>query len=1481
MTIFAVITPLNPATGLRETIRASSSGRRGENSYAGDKYWPAITKAPTTSLRVFDGDFSSTVQTGSASFDISLTSLADEYPGIENHRWAASDVTLTYVDQAGNDELIFVGKISQFGEKNGVLAITAEVDEEPFKADVLSASYAGTGDIEGDANIKDNPKPLILGRAKNVQPVQINIVDNIFQVSSYGPVQAISAVYERGAAFGASLGDYANYAALLAADIPEGRWATCLASGLFRLGAPPFGVITADVDGLVRSAVWLRRTGAIIKALAEMAGASAPQIDSTSFDALDTAVPYNVNIVISGQIDVLSVAQRMALPCNAQVGIDLLGRIFVTRVNIGSPVMILNGEGKNLPGVVDIAESSVRPPFKRIVMGADRSWRVHSFDEIAFYTQLRDRGDWDIATIYREGDIVDQPDGSRWVYINAVPSAGTEPGTDIAVWEEVSAAFAGALSAYITNEAHVVSADSSGTVVTFAGAGGTFVIEDSNGDPVSGYDFSVVSETGVDVSIDIVTGVYTVSSMSADSGVAVLRAEAGALAFERSYSIAKAKAGATNVSGYLTNESHTVAANSAGTVTSLTGSGGTFILFNGFAQVGPGGAVFSVLSSSGVSISINSSTGAYTISAVSADTGTAVLRAVYNGVTIDKAYTISKSRAGAVGIDGDPGDPGANAKTLTLISDRQTIFYLANGSPAPSTQTVQFTTNKQNSTATVSWSVTDAAGVNRTPVTSYLSANSGDSVTMTETQFNNARNSTSGVIVIATISDGGLISDKISIVRVQEGAVGAAGDNGDPGADAKTLTLLSDRQTIYYNAAGAADPGTQTTTFSTNKQNTTATVNWTIADATGTNRTPVTSFLSSATGNSVTMTATQFNSARNGTSGVIVTATLTDGTTISDKISIVRVQEGAVGGTGADAVTLTLISNRQSVHYDENGDADPTTQTTTFDALKQNTASAITFTIKDAAGNTRSPSTYLSGSGDSRTMTEGQFDGARNGTSGVVVTAELSSTPAITDSISVVRTQDGTPGTDGDPGADAKLLTLRSSSTSFTYNGAGTATPSSQTIDMTAQLENLSGSTSWSATAYNSSGSVLGAITMSGSGNARSMTNTQFMAPGATAFAVIQVTLGGYSATMTIVKVQDGAPGGTGAAGIAAFLSNDAFVVQAFADGTVQSYSGATGEFKIFSGGTDISTNFTLSTFANPQSLTIGYSGRTYTVTGGLDPGEDTANITIRATGSGSYSGIVIDRIFSLGKLKGGYEIVATLPTTSNFTGRMVFLTTDGKLYRYTSGAWTKAVDGADIQANSILTNSIAAGQITAAKLATTELITLSAQIGSGVITNAKIGNLEVDSAKIANLTVGTGKITDNAVSQVLTAYTSGTLGSTVSVSDTITAQTVAITSTGAPILINGIFVLRFLSLVGAASPCKTHAVISLKANGSTGLLSQTCEIVSLGAGDDVTIPIALGRVWTPAAGTYTFTIEVLILDGTTEFFSASDRSLTVMELKK
>jgi len=145
----------------------------------------------------------------------------------------------------------------------------------------------------------------------------------------------------------------------------------------------------------------------------------------------------------------------------------------------------------------------------------------------------------------------------------------------------------------------------------------------------------------------------SITAIASQFAKIIVTATIGTLILTKEVSISKSTAGLSAVTGSLTNESTTVAADSAGVVTSFTGTGGTFKVFDGTTdKTGDALVNYSVNTSSGVTISI-ASTGVYTISAMSADTGTATLRAVYNGVTIDKIYSIAKTKAGAPGTAGN------------------------------------------------------------------------------------------------------------------------------------------------------------------------------------------------------------------------------------------------------------------------------------------------------------------------------------------------------------------------------------------------------------------------------------------------------------------------------------------------------------------------------------------------------------------------------------------------------------------------------------------------------------------------------------------------------------------------------------------------------------------------------------------------------------------------------------------------------------
>lgn len=188
-----------------------------------------------------------------------------------------------------------------------------------------------------------------------------------------------------------------------------------------------------------------------------------------------------------------------------------------------------------------------------------------------------------------------------------------------------------------------------------------------------------------------------------------------------------------------------------------------------------------------------------------------------------------------------------------------------------------------------------------------------------------------------------------------------------------------------------------------------------------------------------------------------------------------------------------------------------------------------------------------------------------------------------------------------------------------------------------------------------------------------------------TARLTIQATYNDVALTkvLSLTKVRAAAAGGpAGPAATSAYLTNEAAQVFAYASGNVAAYTGATGAFKVFSGTTDISSNFALSTLANPQALTIVYSNQTYTVTGGFDPEENLATVTIRATGTGSYVGLTFDKVFTLSKVKGGYATIKEgqpRPADDSTTGPIIFDENDRKLYRWTGTAWTALIPAADI----------------------------------------------------------------------------------------------------------------------------------------------------------------------------------------------------------
>lgn len=444
MILLAELDTLDPIAGTRKTIRVTNANIASVTSLNGVSWRPAMASEPELSMRTFKGDFDGQATVGVGSMSILLGQIVQLDANAKRFAWGSTKVKIWagVAGQAWPWTQYFDGEVDAFTSQDGKVSLTLKVSTKPFEREALYLSYAGTGGLEGGSDLAGRPKPWLLGRCKGVEPVLINATDSVFQVSAYGAISAVTGLFERGAAFGASAGDYPTYAALVAGAIPAGRWATCLASGLIRLGAPPYGTITADVDGDAPGGTWRRKTGEIITRIATGAGLLSSDLDATSMTALDTALAAfpnqgRIGVYLTEQIDVMSLAAQLAAPCNAQAGISLMGKLFAVRPSFASPSLTLDAQQRRQPVVGSNSESGVSPPFSTVEMGYERCWRVHQFSEIAFYATLIDLGAYDAATVYREGNIITDPaTGKRYLYINPTPSAGNAP-PNVLYWDDV------------------------------------------------------------------------------------------------------------------------------------------------------------------------------------------------------------------------------------------------------------------------------------------------------------------------------------------------------------------------------------------------------------------------------------------------------------------------------------------------------------------------------------------------------------------------------------------------------------------------------------------------------------------------------------------------------------------------------------------------------------------------------------------------------------------------------------------------------------------------------------------------------------------------------------------------------------------------------------------------------------------------------------------------------------------------------------
>ena len=182
-------------------------------------------------------------------------------------------------------------------------------------------------------------------------------------------------------------------------------------------------------------------------------------------------------------------------------------------------------------------------------------------------------------------------------------------------------------------------------------------------------------------------------------------------------------------------------------------------------------------------------------------------------------------------------------------------------------------------------------------------------------------------------------------------------------------------------------------------------------------------------------------------------------------------------------------------------------------------------------------------------------------------------------------------------------------------------------------------------------------------------------------------------------------------------------------------------------------------------------------------------------------------------------EVVSSLPTTGNFQGRLAFLTTDNKQYRYTGTSWTKNIFAADLgdqlnmatqvfgqlrvgnlDVNNVFADTAVIGAIQASSITTAAVVAAigdfeyisSSNIESNAITGGKIAASTIDASKlnVTNLA---------AISANLGAVTAGSINaSTVTISNLNGSNVTSGTVPVARLDVNGIISAGGIIVSGA-----------------------------------------------------------------------------------
>lgn len=145
------------------------------------------------------------------------------------------------------------------------------------------------------------------------------------------------------------------------------------------------------------------------------------------------------------------------------------------------------------------------------------------------------------------------------------------------------------------------------------------------------------------------------SALITDSATLRLSLTENSVTYTDEVTLVKVTEGSDGVTGFLTNENHSIPADQLGNALSYSGAGGTFKMYQGTTDITALCTYSVVANPSALAVVLNAATGVYSVTGgfpVGTDATSVTLRATFGTATFDKVFSLTKVKNGSIGMRG-------------------------------------------------------------------------------------------------------------------------------------------------------------------------------------------------------------------------------------------------------------------------------------------------------------------------------------------------------------------------------------------------------------------------------------------------------------------------------------------------------------------------------------------------------------------------------------------------------------------------------------------------------------------------------------------------------------------------------------------------------------------------------------------------------------------------------------------------------------